>query len=135
MKTAADGNGGVSKAVTPAPGAKTAMAFPLSAKILTWLFLNLLFLGIVAVFVVQGQFRFGLDSLLTGRAGERLQALSKTIASELGERPRDEWPSVLKRYADAYQVQLGLVRNAGTKVAGEIPELPAAGVTSLGPPP
>ena len=104
--------------------AKPRMALPLSAKILAWLFVNLLLLAIVAAFVVHGQFRFGLDSLLTGRAGERLQALSEVVVAELNATPRTRWPAVVKRFADAYQIQMAVVRNDGSKVAGEIPEIP-----------
>ena len=101
------------------------MAFPLSAKILAWLFVNLLLLAIVAAFVVQGQFRFGLDSLLTGRAGERLQALSEVVVAELNSRPRSEWPEILNKFAAAYQMKMAVVRSDGGKVAGEIPDVPA----------
>src|SRR5438874_121351 len=111
MKKAADG---------AAPVAKAGMAFPLSAKILTWFCLNLIFIAVVVVFVAQGQFRFGLDSLLSGRAGEQLQAVSERIVVELDERSRDEWAGVLKWYADLYQVKMAVVRNDGGIVAGEI---------------
>ena len=108
----------------PGVAAKPRMALPLSAKILAWLFVNLLLLAIVAAFVVHGQFRFGLDSLLTGRAGERLQALSEVVVAELNASPRSRWPAVVKRFADAYQIQMAVVRNDGSRVAGEISEVP-----------
>jgi len=94
------------------------MSFPLPAKILACFFLNLLFFAIVGAFVVQGQFRFGLDSLLAGRSGERLQAMSEVVVAELnGHRP-PEWPGILKRFADAYQVQIAAMRNDGARLAG-----------------
>jgi len=96
------------------------MAFPLPAKILLWFFLNLVFVAIVAAFVVQGQFRFGLDSLLAGRAGERLQAMSELVLADLNSHPQDEWTGILKRYADAYQVQIAAVRGDCSRIAGTI---------------
>ena len=100
------------------PHART--AFPLSAKILLWFFLNLVFVAVVAAFVVQGQFRFGLDSLLAGRAGERLQAMSELVLADLNSHPQDEWSGILTRFADAYQVQIAAVRNDGSRIAGTI---------------
>ena len=101
------------------------MPFPLSAKILACFFVNLLLIVIAAVFVVRGQFRFGLDSLLTGSAGERLQSLSEVVVAELNARPRSEWPEVLTRFAGAYQMKMAVVRNDGSRLAGEIPDVPA----------
>jgi len=101
------------------------MAFPLSAKIVLWFFLNLVFVAVVAAFVVQGQFRFGLDSLLAGRAGERLQAMGELVLSDLNSHPQDEWSGILKRFADAYQVQIAAVRGDGSRIAGTIIEPPA----------
>ena len=114
--------------VTPSAGAQAKharMSFPLPAKILACFFLNLLFFAVVAAFVVQGQFRFGLDSLLAGRSGERLQAMSEAIVSDLNRSPRAQWPEILKGFADAYQVQIAAVRNDGTRLAGTIMDPPA----------
>jgi two-component system sensor histidine kinase CpxA len=119
----------------PSAPARAGIAWPLSAKILTWFCLNLVFIAVVAVVVAQGQFRFGLDSLLTGGAGERLQALSEAVVGELGSRGRDEWSGVLKRFADAYSVRMAVVQNDGRVVAGEIPDIPPAIRAKLPPPP
>src|SRR5438132_12160196 len=102
------------------PPKRARMSFPLPAKILACFFLNLLFLAVVAAFVAQGQFRFGLDSLLAGRSGERLQAMSEVVVSELNKSRRAEWPDILKRFADAYQVQIDAGRNDGTRLGGTI---------------
>jgi len=107
------------------------VSFPLPAKILACFFLNLLFLAIVAAFVAQGQFRFGLDSLLAGRSGERLQAMSEVVVSEINGHPRAEWGEILKRFADAYQVQLAAVLNDGTRLAGTIMDPPPTVLAKL----
>src|SRR5882762_6066742 len=88
-----------------APAKDSRMSFPLPAKILACFFLNLTFIAVVAAFLAQGQFRFGLDSLLAGGSGERLQAMSEVVVSDLNGHRRAEWPEILKRFADAYQVQ------------------------------
>ncbi len=107
------------------------IAFPLPAKILACFFLNLLFFAVVAAFVAQGQFRFGLDSLLSGRSGERLQAMSEAVVFDLNRSPRSEWEDILKGFADAYQVQIAAKRNDGAHLAGTIQEPPAPVLAQL----
>ena len=114
-----------------APAKHTGMSFPLPAKILACFFLNLVLLAIVAVYFAQGQFRFGLDSLLTGSSGERVQTMASLIASELVGHKRTEWPAILERFADAYHVQLAAVQNDGTRIAGTISDPPAAVIRKL----
>ncbi len=111
----------------PAAGAqpkRQRMSFPLPAKILACFFLNVLFFAVVGAFVAQGQFRFGLDSLLAGRSGERIQAMSSLIVADLNGRARAEWPAILQRVGDAYHVQIAALRNDGARLEGTIPEPP-----------
>ncbi len=98
---------------------------PLLPKILAWLFLNLVVLGAAFLFLLKLQFRLGLDSLLAGRAGERIQALSDVIADELKAKPVAGWNEVLRNFGKAYKVQFHLFRWDGTQVAGESIALPA----------
>jgi two-component system, OmpR family, sensor histidine kinase CpxA len=100
------------------------LRFPLLAKILAWFFLNLVVLGVVFYFVFNVQLRLGLDSLLAGRAGERIRAVSEVIVSELKGKPTSDWGGVLKNFERAYKVQFYLFRNDGTQAAGETIELP-----------
>lgn len=92
--------------------------FPLFAKILLWFFLNLLVLAVVGYAVFKYQFRVGLDSLLLGQAGARVQAVSEVIAAELGGRTASEWSAILRRFSEAYRVDFSLFRNDGTQAAG-----------------
>jgi two-component system sensor histidine kinase CpxA len=94
------------------------LRFPLYAKILLWFFLNLVVLALAFYLVVKVQLRVGLDSLLAGRAGDRLQAVAEVISAELGERPRNDWEEVLERFSKAYHVQFFLFRNDGVQLAG-----------------
>ena len=98
--------------------------FPLYAKILFWFFLNMLLLVAVFYFVGRAQLHFGLDSLVAGQAGERIQSLTRLITAELRENPREEWDATLKRFGNAYSLELLLVRNDGMQIAGVPMELP-----------
>ncbi len=115
------------------------LRFPLYAKILLWFFLNLLCLGLVFYGVFRAQFRLGLDSLLIGHAGDRIQAVSELIAAELDAAPAAQWDEVLERFTDAYQVHFLLFRLDGSQAAGEPtllpPEVRAKIMTMRGPGP
>lgn len=101
------------------------LRFPLFAKILLWFFLNLAVLGAVLYGFFRLQFRGGLDLLLAGPAGDRIEAIGLAIASELRETPRNQWTEVLQRLSAAHKIQFCLLRWDGTAVAGEPIALPA----------
>jgi len=101
------------------------LRFPLLAKILLWFFLNLVVLGVVFYAVFRMQFRLGLDSLLAGRSGERITALSAVINAELKDKPARAWSESLKNFGNAYQADFLLFRTDGTQVAGAATALPA----------
>lgn len=97
----------------------------LYTKILLWFFLNLLVLAGAFYALLSLQFRLDLDSLLLGRAGERLQAVSEVITAELEATPAVGWEEVLRRFSQAYRVEFLLFRGDGAQVAGEPVTLPA----------
>ncbi len=105
--------------------------FPLYVKILLWFFLNLVVLGVAFYLVARIQFRLGLGSLLAGRAGERIQAVSEVIAEELNDKPASDWNGVLENFGKAYKVQFLLFRNDGTQLAGDTSALPPAVTAKL----
>ena len=107
---------------------------PLYAKILLWFFLNLLLL--VALFYVffRLQFRVGLDSLLEGPAGDRVQALAAEVGFELAESDRTEWEEVLRRQSTEHGVAFRLFRADGEQLAGEPVVLPPQVQERLGGP-
>lgn len=82
--------------------------FPLYLKILLWFFLNVVFLCAAFFIVARVQFRFGWDSLISGRAGEPLQNVSRLLTVELASRPRAEWDDVLKEFGDEHHVKFYL---------------------------
>lgn len=101
------------------------LRFPLYARLLLWFFLNLLVLAVAFYLVFTLQFRVGLNSLLTGRVGERVQAVSEVISSELRGNPHAAWADILRRFNSAYRMQFCLFRLDGTQVSGEPLQLPA----------
>jgi two-component system sensor histidine kinase CpxA len=96
----------------------------LYTKIILWLFLNLVILGVAFYAVFRLQFHFNLDSLLMSHAGDRLQAVSEIITTELGAAPETNWNEVLKRFSQAYKVQFSLFRSDGTQAGGDAITLP-----------
>lgn len=65
--------------------------FPLLAKVLGWLLLHLFILALAFVGFVGWQLGLGLDSLLSGSAGERLRAFGDSAREEVLDLRRTEW--------------------------------------------
>jgi two-component system sensor histidine kinase CpxA len=100
--------------------------FPLSAKILLWLFCNLLLLGVTLYGFFLFQFHVGLDSLFAGQAASRLDALASMVEVELREAPPAQWNAVLHRFGNAYEgVDLYLFGPEGTQIAGASVKIPS----------
>ncbi len=76
------------------------LRFPLLAKVLGWLILHLVLLGLAFFLFVRWQLGMGLDSLLSGSAGERLSAFGDTIASHIVEVPRHQWNDAIQTLAN-----------------------------------
>lgn len=106
--------------------------FPLYAKILLWFFLNLVALGVGLYGFFQTQVRIGLNSLMMGRAGDRIQAVSEVITGELNKTSgRAAWSDILKKFGDSYQVRFYLFHNDGWQIAGDPVILPQQVVNVL----
>jgi two-component system sensor histidine kinase CpxA len=107
------------------------LRFPLYAKILLWFFLNLLLLALAALLLFRGQFHHGFDWMLAMGAEERIQSVADLVLSDMRERPRPEWATVLDRFNSAYQVQFLAYRLDGTQIAGTPTALPEPVLTRL----
>ncbi len=64
---------------------------PLLAKVLGWLLVHLLILAMAFVGFVGWQLGLGLDSLLSGSAGERLRTFGDSAREAVTGQPRREW--------------------------------------------
>ncbi len=114
------------------------LRFPLFAKILLWFFLNLLLLGAGFYLFFRVQFHVGLDALLTGPAGERIEALASIIYDEFLAAAESDRNDVLQYFGSSYGMQVMLVRLDGGVIAGQGPALPEevrARLGSFAPPP
>jgi two-component system sensor histidine kinase CpxA len=105
---------------------------PLYAKILIWFFLNLLLLVLAFWIGIRALFYSGLDTLLSARAGERMQVVGDLAGSELHDAPVSEWDRVLARFSAAYKVQLILLDGAGKVLAGGSVALPETVLKRMG---
>lgn len=99
---------------------------PLYGQILGWFFLNLAVLGLVSFLFVRMELGLGLDSLLSGAAGDRIQGVSTLIARELSEGGRERWDALLRKFSDAYGIEFTLFLNDASQLAGSPTDLPAA---------
>src|SRR5579863_10253433 len=97
---------------------------PLYGKILLWFFLNLVLLVAAFFIIARVQFKFGLDSLISGPAGERVRAIAQVLSEELKGAPRSDWDASLKRFSDAYKVEFYMFREDGVQAAGAPVTLP-----------
>ena len=73
--------------------------FPLLAKVLCWLVFHLLVLAFAFLGFVAWQLGLGLDSLLTGSAGERLRTFGDAAREEIAGSPRSGWNSAIGKLA------------------------------------
>jgi two-component system sensor histidine kinase CpxA len=80
------------------------MRFPLLAKVLGWLLLHLIILGLAFFLFVRWQLGMGLDSLLSGSAGERLSAFGDSVVSRIVELPPRQWNDAIRSLADERKV-------------------------------
>ncbi len=94
---------------------------PLYGKVLFWFFVNLALVAALAFGFVRMEFKLGMEWLLAGPAGQRLEAMSEVITADLRERPPYRWNEVLERYHDAHGVTFAIFRNDARQIAG--PEL------------
>jgi two-component system sensor histidine kinase CpxA len=78
--------------------------FPLLAKVLCWLVLHLIILGFAFFVFVRWQLGLGLDSLLSGSAGERLGVFGDAVVERLVDYPPHRWSEQIKPLAEAKHV-------------------------------
>jgi two-component system sensor histidine kinase CpxA len=100
------------------------MRLPLYVRILGWFLLNVLLLGAGLVVFVQIHFGFGLDALVSGRAGDQIESAGHLILDELRGKPPREWGRILHRYDEAYHVTFTLFGPRGEWLAGGLHEIP-----------
>ncbi|MEZ5327941.1 MAG: HAMP domain-containing sensor histidine kinase [Verrucomicrobiales bacterium] len=105
---------------TKKPGRR--VGIPLAGRIALWLLFNIVFLLVIGAVLLRGQFRLGLDALLAGRSGERVQTLSELVLSELRGNELDAWNETLEGIAERYGdgIRLAILRPDGQIAAGSL---------------
>ncbi|MBK1814313.1 HAMP domain-containing histidine kinase [Luteolibacter yonseiensis] len=83
---------------------KTRFHVSLMTKVLVWLLLHLGILALAFVGFVGWQLGMGLDSLLSGAAGERLRDFGDEAREGVHGLPRDEWRGVIDSLASEKKV-------------------------------
>ncbi len=83
--------------------------FPLLAKVLGWLFLHLLVLGLVGFGFMGWQLGLGLDSLLSGSAGDRLRSFGDSVRGEIISLPESKWNEEIAALAQEKKVVAAIV--------------------------
>lgn len=81
---------------------------PLLAKALVWLVLHLLILVLAFAGFVRWQLGLGLDSLLSGAAGERLRIFGESVREEMEQCAPSQWTAAIKPLADAKRVSAAI---------------------------
>ena len=105
------------------------LRLPLFGRILVWLLLNLLILGVA--FGVFLWTELGGESSLGRAAGDRSQAAAGALMAELRERPMVEWERAMARFEEAYPVRVMLLREDGSVFLGAKLKVPAELVLRL----
>ena len=90
--------------------------FPLLARVLAWLVLHLIILGLAFVAFVRWQLGLGLDSLLSGAAGERLAAFGDEASARIADKPAHDWDDALAELGEERRVDAGMFTPPGDLV-------------------
>ena len=93
-------------------------------KLLSWFFLNLIFMGLIMTLFFQVRLYVSPDSFLRLHAEQETASLRHLIRHELTRLPRAQWNELLSRYGQAFSVKLALFSPSGHKLAGTVGDLP-----------
>jgi two-component system sensor histidine kinase CpxA len=95
---------------------KRPLPFPLLAKVLAWLVLHLVILGLAFFAFVRWQLGLGLDSLLSGSAGDRLTAFGDSVLPQMIGKSPEQWNQAILPLAREKQVTAGVFDPRETNV-------------------
>lgn len=115
---------------------KSPARFPLLAKVLVWLSLHLVLLGLAFFLFVRWQLGLGLDSLLSGAAGERMSVFGDAVVGQIVALPPGRWNEAIKPLAESKHVTaLALDARNPAAFPASIPGNVLARLKSAMPPP
>lgn len=109
--------------------------FPLIAKAFVWLLLHLAILMLGFVLFVIWQLGLGLDSLMSGSAGDRLKSFGDQVVESIIPLDRSEWSAEVMRQAEERGLQAVLVSSQQEmSFSGDLPENVRVKVGAILPP-
>jgi len=85
----------------------------LFAKILGWLFLNLLLLAAALAVFFAVQLKMNLHEFFGHQGADRLRAAGMLIVHDIEQAPPDEWPEILERHGQIHGVEFLLLLREG----------------------
>jgi two-component system sensor histidine kinase CpxA len=96
----------------------------LALRFLVQLIIYAMLLLTLPLFFLNARFGLGWEAILRSPAGERIDAIAYTIASQLAHSDFDKWTQVLDTFGSIYNVRFYLFYPSGDQVAGESVHLP-----------
>ena len=96
----------------------------LFAKILVWFFLNLFLVGAVLFVFFLFQPQVDLYSVFGKQVSDRIRAAGRLMSHDLAQTKVSEWPAVLTRHGEIYQVDFVLFMDDGSRFVSREMEIP-----------
>jgi len=96
----------------------------LALRFLVQLIIYAMLLLLLPLFFLNARFGLGWEALVRSPAGERIDAIAYTIASQLAHCEFEKWTPVLETFGSIYQVKFYLFEPSGEQLAGESVRLP-----------
>lgn len=100
------------------------LRFSLYGKILIWFVVNLAVLALLGLGFMRVQFKLGLDWILEGPGGARIEQLADTLTSVLRNTPEAEWSGVLAQHGASQGLTLALFGSDGEQKLGPVLDVP-----------
>ncbi|GEP45787.1 sensor histidine kinase [Brevifollis gellanilyticus] len=98
--------------------------FNLYSRILLWLLVNVLVLAGAFWFVLQWQFREGMQGALGGIVGDRLQTIGREMHAVISTMKRADWDPMLKGFGERHGVKALIATVPARRIAGAEVEMP-----------
>jgi two-component system, OmpR family, sensor histidine kinase CpxA len=96
----------------------------LALRFLVQLISYALLLVLLPVVFFNARFGLGWEALLRSPAGERVDAVSEAVVSQLANTDFEKWSAILDNFGSIYQVKFYLLDLSGGQLAGEPVKLP-----------
>ncbi len=103
----------------------------LFTKIMFWFFLNLALVAVVLGIFFAVQSQVDLEGYWSRQTTDRMRIAGRLISHELGMNSGDEWPGVLSRYSEIYQIDFALILNPEHIISSKEITVPSKVMTAV----